>query len=167
MSNLAENERRHTMLVKHWDWYHECFQISCTLQRDPSVNQKVYCSRITGPDSNYILARDFVMRSHFVLGNCNKFCFSLDEDGIYEFVIKTIDSHSDEIVSVERRWLIVFDHALYEYDGEELSYQYVLYTVYNLNLQSSPEDDKPAPPSDEDRESAVESSSSQPLLRLL
>lgn len=96
---------------------------------------KTYVAQIVGPHPNYYLQREFLMRSRICSHRFETFTYSL-ADGIYELVIKRFDD-SDNLLSRERKWLVVFDGHLYEYAEDEMNYLYVLYAVFLLRLQSA------------------------------
>lgn len=100
------------------------------VDRDKSLFAESYVALITGPDPNYYLHRVFLPlicygRSY----SCELY------DGIYELPIKYFSKETKKFLRRERKWLIVLDEDLYEYNGDEMNYQYVLYTAGMLRLQ--------------------------------
>ncbi len=95
---------------------------------------KTYIARVVGPHPNYYLRRLFEIRSRKSNARFDSFGYFL-ENGIYEFVVKRFDSETNELISKVRKWLVVAEGRMYEYADEEMNYQYVLYTAFNLRLQ--------------------------------
>ena len=60
-------------------------------------------------------------------------------NGIFEVSLKYYDKKTGERLSRERQWIVVLDGDEYEYEDEEMNYQYVLYTASMLALQSQRE----------------------------
>lgn len=96
---------------------------------------KCYVARITGPDPKYILKR--VFDDKFTL-QCKGFrqYTCLLKDGIYEQVVKRFDADTGELLEKDRHWLVVLDGKIIRYPNDEMNYQYVLYSAFNLALQS-------------------------------
>ena len=57
--------------------------------------------------------------------------------GIYEFVVKRFDSEG-HLLSKERNWLIVCNGCLYQYESDDMNYQYVLYVAFLLQQKPLP-----------------------------
>ena len=94
---------------------------------------KTYIARITGEDPNYILKRDFMFRYICHYSRFDTFTYIL-EDGIYEWMVKRFDNDTGASVEKERKWLVVSDGEMTLYDDDDMNYQYVLYTAFNLQL---------------------------------
>ena len=94
-----------------------------------------YIARITGPDPNYILGRAFLTENVMHTEGCSYFHYRL-YDGVYDLSVKYYDELTGEYLNRERLWLIMLDGDLYEYSSEDMNYQYVLYTEYNLRQQT-------------------------------
>lgn len=94
---------------------------------------KTHIARIVGEDPNYILKRDFLFGyiSHY--RRFDMFTYVLD-DGIYELMVKRFDEETGDCVEKDRKWLVVSDGEMTAYDDDQMNYQYVLYTAFNLQL---------------------------------
>ena len=108
------------------------------VERIERARVSYYVARITGPDPNYRLRRYFLQQERStVYGKCNceQFYCQL-YDGIFEVSLKYYDKETGELLSRKRQWIVVLDGDEYDYDDEEMNYQYVLYTAGMLALQS-------------------------------
>lgn len=90
---------------------------------------KTYMARIVGPDPNYILCRCFVWRGYSSNSRWNTYTCDVPGEGIYEIVIKRFDEEG-KYLSRERKWLIYYNGKYYEYEDEDMNYQYVLYCAW-------------------------------------
>lgn len=97
---------------------------------------KSYVARITGPDPNYILHRRFQESYHTRCKGFELFVYILD-DGIYEQVTKRFDEETGEYLGKERKWLVVSGGEMRRYGDQEMNYQYVLYSAFNLRMQGA------------------------------
>lgn len=98
-----------------------------------------YVARITGPDPNYRLRRYFLPQERSkTFDDCENYFCKL-YNGIFEVSLKYYDKKTGELLSRERQWIVVLDGDEYEYEDEEMNYQYVLYTASMLALQSQRE----------------------------
>ena len=95
-----------------------------------------YIARITGPDPNYILGRDFLTASVRRAEGRTFFRYRL-YDGVYDLTVKYYDKLTGEYLNRERRWLVMLDGDLYQYNEEDANPQYVLYAAFNLALQTT------------------------------
>lgn len=100
------------------------------VDRDKDILARSYVALITGPDPNYYLHRVFLPQARYGRG----YSCRLD-DGIYELSIKYFCKETEKLLRRERKWLVVLDGDLYEYDGADMNYQYVLYTAGMLRFQ--------------------------------
>lgn len=94
-----------------------------------------YAARITGPDPNYILHREFQRAECYDDEYGVTWCFDLD-DGIYEIAVTLYDRKTGEKIHMARKWVVIFRDIEYEYDFDEMNAQYVLYTVHCIRMQN-------------------------------
>ena len=97
---------------------------------------KSYIARICGPHPQYYLDRKYDYRQHTSNPRFDTFRYSL-QNGIYEFVVKRFDSEG-HLLSKERNWLIVCNGCLYQYESDDMNYQYVLYVAFLLQQKPLP-----------------------------
>ena len=91
-----------------------------------------YVARITGPHPDFVLARSFVERYCRSNSRWDEFACCVDEDGIYEIVIKR-RTEDGVYLSRERKWLVVESGRVYLYEDEEMNAQYVLYCAWLIS----------------------------------
>lgn len=102
-----------------------------SIDREQGKIWRSYVARITGSDPQYILRRYFE-KVIFRRGFHGYSCSTDLENGLYEVCIKRYDIQSGELTSRLRWWIIVVDDDIYEYEFEEMNWQYALFTVYNI-----------------------------------
>lgn len=114
--------------------------ILCSLHLPVSdfVFAHAYVAKITGSDPNYILHRQFLEPDE-VDGFYEEMWNYELEDGIYEICETIYDNATGDRVHRGRKWLVVLDDWEYEYAYDDMNAQYVLYTVWCLNLQKGGE----------------------------
>lgn len=95
--------------------------------------QKSYVAQITGPDPNYVLRRSFQDAYRSRCKGFDLYVYILD-DGIYEQVTKRFDAEG-KYLGKERKWLVISGGEMKRYKDEDMNYQYVLYSVFNLEIQ--------------------------------
>lgn len=55
-------------------------------------------------------------------------------NGLYEVAIIRIDEETGECVRREQWWIIVVDDDIYDYEFDEMNWQYALYTSFLIKL---------------------------------
>lgn len=100
--------------------------------RVPGTRCKIYLARILGRDPVFRFARSFRNLS-YAYSKCEIYCSAeLEENGVFELCARWYDDKSEELVSRERSWFVVFEGFCYELDEDD-----VLLSVFNLNLQTA------------------------------
>lgn len=104
------------------------------IDRSEGSQWKTYVAKITGSDPDYILQREFetIQFQRTWYGHS---CSSVLQNGLYEIAINRFDNDSGDRTERKRWWIIVADGAVYEYEFQEINWQYALYTSYILQLQ--------------------------------
>ena len=115
----------------HLTWDGDLLLLRFRVYHRANVRAIPYMARITGPHPNYLLARSFVDRSLKTNSRWDSIVCHVDQEGIYEIVIKRL-LENGIYLSRERRWLVVADGQAYLYEDEELNAQYVLYCAWLL-----------------------------------
>lgn len=94
---------------------------------------KSYIARIVGQDPNYILKRRFepVEYRH------NNHCFAELKNGLYEACVSRFDKKTGERLERKRWWIIIIEDDMYEYDFEEMNWQYALFVAFNIRANSA------------------------------
>lgn len=101
--------------------------------KDDGTTWRTYVARIVGPDSNYILKRDF-KRVQYCRAYYGVSVSLMLADGLYEACISRFDKASGERIERERWWIVVADEDIYKYAFSEMNWQYALYTAYNIKV---------------------------------
>ena len=113
------------------------------IDRKNGCSWKTYVARITGADPNYILQRDF-KNVRFCRTYYGYSAYLMLPNGLYEVCISRFSDESGERTERERWWIIVVDNDIYEYEFEEINWQYALYTAFNVHLNCKTEHSMPA-----------------------
>ena len=101
------------------------------IDREKETKWKSYVARITGSDAKYILCREFE-HVQFFRTFYGHSCTAYLDTGLYEVCISRYDARTGERLCRQRWWIIIADDDLYEYEYEEMNWQYALFTAYNL-----------------------------------
>ena len=104
-----------------------------SIDRERGFKWKTYVARINGDDPNYILHREF-LPVRFQRTWYGHSCSLNLQNGLYEVSVSKIDKESDECVQVNRWWVINADDKIYDYDFDDMNWQYALYADYLLQL---------------------------------
>ena len=108
------------------------------IDRKSCSSWKTYVARITGTDPNYILRRNFesvrVCRTYY--GHSASIMLA---NGVYEVCISRFSEESGERIERERWWVVIVDDDIYEYEFDEINWQYALYTAFNVRLNCKTE----------------------------
>lgn len=100
---------------------------------EKGMRWQTYVASINGTDPNYILHRDF-RRVHTKRTWYGHSCYIELCNGLYEVAIIRIDEETGERVRRERWWIIVVDDDIYDYEFDEINWQYALYTSFLIKL---------------------------------
>ncbi len=103
------------------------------IDHEQGLQWKTYVARINGTDPNYILHRDFE-QLRFQRTWYGHSCSSELQNGLYEVSISRFDKASGEQVRRDRWWIIVADDDIYDYEFDDMNWQYALYADYLIRL---------------------------------
>ena len=104
-----------------------------SVDKEEATTWRTYVAKITGTHPLYILKRRFedldIRRSRDGF-----FCSVSLPSGLYEASIIRYDKDTKERVSRHRWWIVVAEEDVYEYEFEEMNWQYALFTAYNIKV---------------------------------
>ena len=103
------------------------------IEPERGTTWKSYVAQITGKDPNYILSRDF-KRVHYYRTYYGHSVSVMLQNGLFEVCISRFDAESGERMKRKRWWIVITDDDIYEYEFEELNWQYALFTAFNIRV---------------------------------
>ena len=98
----------------------------------PDTECHVYIARITGEDETYRFRRKFQSTDMYYGEEKLYFSAELENNQIYEICARWYMDDPKHYIRRERLWILLFDGIPYELEESE-----ILWTLYNLQLQSS------------------------------
>lgn len=101
------------------------FGVKC----EKGLRWKPYIAKIQGRDPNFILRRSF-QEVKYTRTEKGGYCWTELQNGLYEVAINRTDKKTGERVWRERWWIIVIDDEIYEYEFDEMNWQYALYAAF-------------------------------------
>lgn len=104
------------------------------ITRIPGTICKIYLAEITGTHPLYRFARSFFPMQYSYSRDEIYCSFDLPENGVFEFCVRWYDKESKKIIRQEQQWFVIFEGDYYELDKCE-----ILFTLFNLRLQTSQE----------------------------
>lgn len=101
------------------------------IKKEPGSTVKTYVAKIAGSHPQYILNRYFEF-PEMRRGRTGYSCAVYLINGLYEVSVIRYDKKTKERVSRHRWWIIAVDDEVYEFDFEQMNWQYALFTAYNI-----------------------------------